>query len=95
MIAQLRQTMTRAVTNFDRQASRRRGYNIYALAQYLDAVDRVVEAVEGGAEPRAAVTEAFNDRLQDALLRALDQPVTSREEPTVTNAAGLADPLFV
>ena len=87
--AHLLSTLTHAVTAYDRSNSRRRGYNIYALAQYLQAVDRVIEAVEAGAEPRAAILEEFQDRLRDALLRALGQPITSAEELKATNAADL------
>ena len=88
MPADLSHTLTHAVTAFDRRSQqRRRRVNIYALGHALKAVDLVIEAVEAGPTPREVVIRNFNDRLRDAVLRALDQPVTTPDELAAANRA--------
>ena len=92
MSADLRDTLTHAVTAFDKRSSRgRRRPNVYALGHYLHGVDRVVEAVHGGASPREAVIANFNDRLRDAVLRSLDEPSTTPGELVAADDAGVLD----
>lgn len=76
----IRQTLVHAVTAFDRKQSTKRGYNIYALGQYLIRVDEVCADIDKGAETRAAIVAGFNGRLADACLRALNLPITSEDE---------------
>ena len=94
MPADLRHTLTHAVTAFDRRSQQRRHrVNIYALGHALKAVDRVMAAIEAGATPREAVIRNFNDRLRDAVLRSLDQPATSTDELAAADRAEVLDVL--
>ena len=67
---QLRARLVSAATQFDRRAQTRRGWNPYALPQYLARIDEVIADVRAGADPRAAIIAGFCDRLRDALLKA-------------------------
>lgn len=61
--------MAHAVTAYDRRRANRKGYNPYALAQYLIRGDEVlIQAKTMGL--RAAICTGFNDRLRDAVLKA-------------------------
>lgn len=75
------------------RAKGKRGYhNIWALPQYIAAVnDALTYATPrgefgpdgepgGGMTLRAALCEAFNGRLLDACLKAVGEPVSTREE---------------
>lgn len=64
--------LNHAVTEWDRKQSTRRGYNRYALAQYLAAVDRVCESIKHeGVTIQMALHENFEDRLLDVCLKAV------------------------
>ena len=94
MLADLRHRLTHAVTAFDRRSQqRRRRVNIYALGHALKAVDLVIEAVQAGSTPREAVIRNLNDRLRDAVLRALDQPATTPDELVAAERAEILDVL--
>jgi hypothetical protein len=62
--------MTHALTQYDARASKRKGYNIFALPQYLSRVDAVVQDIEAGADPAKAIAAGFSGRLQDLCLKA-------------------------
>ena len=76
-----------AATAYDRRRSTRKGYNIYALAQYFTRIDDCLEDMRNGASPRAAIGAGFNDQLRDALLKAIGEPALTVEETRRTRAA--------
>lgn len=73
-------TLLHVVTAYDRRQSKRPGYNIYALPQYIQRVDEIMADIASGRDVRSAVIAGFNGRLVDACLRALQLPITSLEE---------------
>jgi hypothetical protein len=81
--------LVHAVTQWDIRQSRRKHHNPYALAHYLGAVERVESAVTAGATLRAAIVAAFNDRLRDHVLRAVNEPVATADEIRGTDRASL------
>lgn len=69
--SELHSIMVHVVTRFDRRAANRKGYNLYALAQYMRAADAAYELYsQEGATIQRAIGECFNDRLHDAVLKA-------------------------
>ncbi len=81
-IEALRARLVTAATLYDRRAQARRGWNPYALGQYLARIDEVVSDVRAGAEPRAAIVAGFCDRFRDAMLRACGFAVDARYPET-------------
>jgi hypothetical protein len=79
-VPDLASQLANAVTTFDRKQSTKRGYNRYALGQYLQRVDEIVADVAAGATPRQAVMVAFSGRLRDAALRGIGEPKATAEE---------------
>lgn len=77
MNAATKQKLIHAVTAYDRKQEGRRGYNRYALAQYLD---RVEDASKHGGTLRQALVANFNDRLLDVCLKAVGEPKATYEE---------------
>lgn len=76
-----RTKLLHAVTEYDRKQSTKKGYNIYALAHYLMAVDRARDAmVDEGLDLRAALISCFNGRLLDVCLKAVGEPTSTRQE---------------
>jgi hypothetical protein len=69
-----------AVTAYDRKQESKRGYNRYALAQYLARVQEVSADIAKGADIRAAITAGFTGRLLDACLKAVGLPKSSDSE---------------
>ena len=70
-----------AVTEYDRKQSTKKFYNIYALAQYLMAVDRARDAMaDDGLTLRDALISAFNGRLLDVCLKAVGEPTSTKAE---------------
>jgi hypothetical protein len=59
------------ITAYDTRASRRRGYNPWALPQYMEALDRAASMVDEGASWEAAISKCYNDRLEAACLKGL------------------------
>ena len=77
----LQDKLVHAATAFDRRQSQSRGYNHYALAQYLGRIAEVIADIEAGREVRAALLAAFSGRLLAALLKAADLPAVAKTEP--------------
>lgn len=77
--AKLRHTLTHAVTEYDRKQSKRKGYNIYALAHYLGAVQEAMAEL-GLDTLRDTLVEHFNGRLLDVVLKAVGEAPSTREE---------------
>lgn len=77
---EIARTLTHAVTQYDRKQEGKRGYNRYALPQYLAAVHSVEEQVSKGASRRCAIVSNFCGRLLDVCLKAVGEPVSTREE---------------
>lgn len=66
------QKLIHAVTTWDRKQAAKKGWhNPNALAIYLGRVEQVAAQIESGADPVAAITGGFNDRLRDHLLKAI------------------------
>lgn len=77
--------LVHAATRFDARqeasATRRRvPFNRYAMARYLERIEEAERDISAGASPRAAILAAFNDRLRDALLKAIGEQPATREE---------------
>lgn len=66
----LRDKLIHAVTEWDRRQASKVGYNPHALGIYFQAIDAIMESIDGGVEPRAAIEAGFNDRLRDHCQRA-------------------------
>lgn len=69
-----------ALTEYDRRASRRKGHNRYALGHYCAALRSTAERMEAGATLRAALCRSYSGRLLHAMLRAVGEPESTREE---------------
>ena len=72
--------LSHAVTEYDRRQQGKRGYNVYALAQYLGAVNKVEDAVKSGKSLRAALVANFNGRLLDVCLKAVGEAASTSLE---------------
>jgi hypothetical protein len=57
------------VTKHDQQQQRSKYYNPFALAIYLEGVERVASMVENGADLSDAINSNFNDKLAAKLLK--------------------------
>ena len=55
--------LTHCLTRYDRAQQNKRGYNVYALGQYLMRGAEVVQEVESGATLGDALRNAFNGPL--------------------------------
>ena len=75
-----RDKLSHALIVYDTKQSTRRGYNRYAMAQYLAALDGAMTDVQAGTSIRAALVSHFCDRLLDALLRAIGEPIATETE---------------
>lgn len=76
----LRFKLTHAVTDFDRKQQGKRGYNIYALAHYLGAIERIEEEIQSGKAIRDAIVSNLSGRLLDRCLKAVGQPTSTMAE---------------
>jgi hypothetical protein len=77
---EMRFKLLHAVTEYDRKQSTGKGYNRYALANYLAAVEDVTNAVNCGSTRRDALVSRFNGRLLDVCLKSLNMDRSTREE---------------
>lgn len=76
----IKSQLIHAVTEYDRRASKRRGYNPYALGQYLARIDDVCADIARGASARKALCAGLSDRLLDHCLKAIgERPFTVNE----------------
>jgi hypothetical protein len=69
-----------AVTEYDQRQSGKPGYNIYALPQYLGAVQRADDEMSEGASLRDALLTCFTGRLLAACLKAVGEPRATEDE---------------
>jgi hypothetical protein len=69
----LKSDLEHIVTAYDKKQSTKKNYNIYAIAQYLKRVDEVLMAVKKGKSVKDAVSDGFNDRLRDFILKNLEK----------------------
>ena len=81
-IEEMRFKLVRAVTAYDRAQANKRGYNRYALGQYLARVDDIETDLRAGAPLRSAVVAALCGRLLNVCLKAVGEPVASKDEQT-------------
>jgi hypothetical protein len=61
------------VTTYDRKQATRRGYNVYALPQYLEAINEAVDQMDAGKAPRDALVSLLSGRLLDVCLKAIGE----------------------
>lgn len=81
--AALHDALTRALLHYDIKQENKRGYNHYALGQYLQAADDVEADVARGANLRATLLDTFSGGLLRYVLKALElAPLTSDESVT-------------
>lgn len=80
----LHEKLIHAVTEYDRKQSKRPGYNIYALPQYVGRVQEVTADIAAGADVRKAITAAFTGRMLNVCLKAagLDKPTVEESRGT-------------
>lgn len=77
---EVREKLTHALTQWDIKQSKKRGYNPYALGQYLIAVDRVTNAMNCGVTIREALLDNFCDRILNLCIKTLNlDPATDAE----------------
>jgi hypothetical protein len=76
----LHEKLVHAVVAHDQKQMVKRGYNMYAMPQYLEALKDVEEQVGKGKSIREALLDNFNDRLLDRLLKAVGEPKATLEE---------------
>lgn len=69
-----------AFTAYDRRASSRKDHNPYALGHYCKALHRVDRYLEAGYPLRSAIVSCFCGRLCDSILRAIGEPLMTKEE---------------
>lgn len=69
-----------AITAYDRRREGKPGYNPYALPQYLGALQTADRRVDAGDTLRIALTNSYNDRLLDAVLKAAGEAPATRDE---------------
>ena len=75
-----RNKIVSALISYDKKQSTRKGYNPYALPQYLAAVDNVESRMAKGYTLREAIIKSYLDRLCDAVLRALGLELMTKDE---------------
>jgi len=80
MTIEMHQKLVHAVTVYDINQSTKRGYDRNALLLYLQAIDRVTNAVNCGSTRRDALVENFSGRLLEVCLKALNMEPSTREE---------------
>lgn len=73
-------SMIHAVTEYDRQQSKRQGYNPHALAIYFQRIDEVCSDIERGADMRAAILAGFDGTLRDRILKSVSLPTTKERD---------------
>ena len=82
----VRSALVHAATQYDMRAeararrSRHGSHSIYALGHYLRGIDEACAAIEAGATARDALLGVFNDRLLDAMLKAIGEPKFTADE---------------
>lgn len=72
--------LVHAATEYDRKQSKKRGYNIYALAHYMGRIQDIEKDIAAGRPLRQALLAGFTGRLLDALLKAAGEPRSTKEE---------------
>jgi hypothetical protein len=70
--AELVQFLRHAATRYDRAQAGKKGYNPHALGLYFGRIEgEVMPALAAGVSLEDALTDAFNDRLRDHMLKAV------------------------
>lgn len=65
--------LVNAVTTYDRKQTGKRGFNPYALPQYLERAEEICADVAAGASVKAAICAGFTGPLRTACLRAVGE----------------------
>lgn len=73
-------TILHAFTKFDERASKRKGYNVWALGHYCAALENVEMYCQAGLTVRQAVIKSYLGRLCDCILKALGEPLMTKDE---------------
>jgi hypothetical protein len=77
---EIRARLVNALSTYDRKQSTLKHHNPYALGQYFARLDDVMNDIEAGATPRQALCAGFCDRVLDACLRAIGEPLHAKQE---------------
>lgn len=70
-LGMLKSNLSFIVTEYDKAQSKRKYYNAYALPQYLNAIDSVIERVWEGMSVNDALNTVFDDALLYYIVREL------------------------
>ena len=77
----INEALLSALTAYDIRQSTRKGYNMYALPQYMNALDNAIVAIQSGKTLRQALVSSFCGRLLDVMLKAVQEaPSTDSEQ---------------
>lgn len=76
----IKDKLIHALTEYDRKQSKRRAYNPHALGIYFNRLDEVCADIDRGASVRQALLNGFNDRLLDVCLKAVGEPLYTRDQ---------------
>ena len=69
----IKQTLIHAVTAYDRKQANKRGYNVYALGQYLARVDEVLADIDAGANTFDAINAGFCGPLLAHVIKTVEK----------------------
>lgn len=72
--------LTAAIMEYDREESKKKSYNRYAMPILLGRVADVVADIERGADVRQAILAGFNGRVADKALKSVGLPRAAGEE---------------
>ena len=79
--AEIRTRIIHALTQYDREQSRRKGYNPHALAHYCRAAQDIERSLIVAARPpRQIVLMALSGRVADLALRSIGEPPATADE---------------
>jgi hypothetical protein len=80
----LRDTLIHLVTEWDKKQAKTKSYNRYALAQYIEAVEKVMKGVKKGIDLEASLQAVFQDRMLDFITKGVKKSgVTAGISPSV------------
>jgi hypothetical protein len=81
MTNQTRAKLLHTLVAYDKRQAKKPSYNRYALSHYMNGLDYVMQCIDAGHTPRAALTDTFTGRLLDLCLKAVGEtPSTDAEQ---------------
>jgi len=79
-MSEIRHKLEHALTMYNERQSKKKSYNMYALGQYLQRIDLIMEDIRRGADVRKAIIHGFTGRLQDICLKAMGMEKAGDDE---------------